>query len=87
MTGDCGGKCLMRRCSVISISPAPWNFRVYSLTKNGNHRLILLLAGDSLKLGLKRTERQVITGSNEWEQRLFMELVFLAALENHDIRM
>ncbi len=42
---------------------------------------------DSLKLNLLRAERQVTTGSNEWEQRLFMELIFLEALENHNIRM
>nr|VFK32915.1 MAG: hypothetical protein BECKMB1821G_GA0114241_11312 [Candidatus Kentron sp. MB]VFK35682.1 MAG: hypothetical protein BECKMB1821I_GA0114274_11372 [Candidatus Kentron sp. MB]VFK77434.1 MAG: hypothetical protein BECKMB1821H_GA0114242_11382 [Candidatus Kentron sp. MB] len=42
---------------------------------------------DALTVNLKRAERQVTSDSNEWEQRLFMELVFLEALENHDIRM
>ncbi len=44
-------------------------------------------ASEILKVNLKRAERQVTTGSNEWEQRLFMELIFLDALENHNIRM
>jgi hypothetical protein len=44
-------------------------------------------ASESLLINLRRAERQIITGSNEWEQRLFMELVFLEALEHHDIRM
>lgn len=42
---------------------------------------------ESLKTNLKRAERQITTNSNEWEQRLFMELIFLEALENHNIRM
>lgn len=42
---------------------------------------------ESLKINLKRAERQVITGSNEWEQRLFMELIFLEALGDRNIRM
>jgi len=42
---------------------------------------------ESLTINLRRAERQIITGSNEWEQRLFMELIFLEALENHNIRM
>lgn len=46
-----------------------------------------LPASDILKVNLRRAERQVTTGSNEWEQRLFMELIFLEALENHRIRM
>jgi hypothetical protein len=46
-----------------------------------------LQASENLKVNLKRAERQVTTGSNEWEQRLFMELIFLEALENHNIRM
>ncbi|MBT8420804.1 MAG: hypothetical protein KJO08_08095 [Gammaproteobacteria bacterium] len=41
----------------------------------------------SLMINLKRAERQITTDANEWEQRLFMELVFLEALENHNIRM
>lgn len=44
-------------------------------------------ASDSLLVNLRRAERQVTTGSNEWEQRLFMELMFLEALEHHNIRM
>jgi len=40
-----------------------------------------------LKVNLRRAERQINTGSNEWEQRLFMELVFLEVLEDHDLRM
>nr|VFJ89208.1 MAG: hypothetical protein BECKLFY1418B_GA0070995_101410 [Candidatus Kentron sp. LFY]VFK18136.1 MAG: hypothetical protein BECKLFY1418C_GA0070996_10394 [Candidatus Kentron sp. LFY] len=44
-------------------------------------------ASDSLKINLKRVERQVTTGANEWEQRLPMELVFLEVLESYDIRM
>ncbi|MEM7533692.1 MAG: hypothetical protein AAF639_16025 [Chloroflexota bacterium] len=44
-------------------------------------------ASENLKDNLKRAERQVTIGSNEWEQRLFMELIFLEALENHDLRM
>ncbi len=43
--------------------------------------------GESLKLNLKRAERQITAGSNEWEQRLFMELIFLEALDGHNIRM
>jgi hypothetical protein len=42
---------------------------------------------ESLLINLRCTERQITTGSNEWEQRLFMELMFLEALEQHDIRM
>jgi len=42
---------------------------------------------DALTINLRRAERQVTTGSNEWEQRLFMELIFLEAVENHDLRM
>jgi hypothetical protein len=42
---------------------------------------------ESLTINIRRAERQIITGSNEWEQRLFMELFFLEALENHNIRM
>lgn len=42
---------------------------------------------DTLTVNLRRAERQVTTGSNEWEQRLFMELIFLEALENHHLRM
>jgi hypothetical protein len=42
---------------------------------------------ESLLIHLRRAERQITTGSNEWEQRLFMELMFLEALEHHDIRM
>ncbi len=42
---------------------------------------------ESLLTNLRRAERQITTGSNEWEQRLFMELMFLEALEHHDIRM
>ncbi len=42
---------------------------------------------EALKINLRRAERQVAAGSNEWEQRLFMELIFLEALEDHDIRM
>ncbi len=42
---------------------------------------------ESLKVNLKRAERQVISASNEWEQRLFMELIFLEALEGHHVRM
>jgi hypothetical protein len=40
-----------------------------------------------LNINLGRAEKQIIAGSNEWEQRLFMELLFLEALENHNIRM
>ncbi len=43
--------------------------------------------GETLKTNLKRAERQIISDSNEWEQRLFMELIFLEALENRNIRM
>lgn len=43
--------------------------------------------GESLIINLRRAERQITTGSNEWEQRLFMELIFLEALENHNLRM
>ncbi len=46
-----------------------------------------LQPSESLKTLLKRAEKQVTTGSNEWEQRLFMELIFLEALENHNLRM
>ncbi len=41
----------------------------------------------ALTINLQRAERQVTTGSNEWEQRLFMELIFLEALEQHQLRM
>lgn len=44
-------------------------------------------ASEALRVNLRRAERQITTGSNEWEQRLFMELMFLEALEHHDIRM
>lgn len=40
-----------------------------------------------LTINLQRAERQVTTGSNEWEQRLLMELIFLEALEHHNLRM
>lgn len=40
-----------------------------------------------LKTNLQRAERQLIVGSNAWELRLLMKLVFLEALENHDLRM
>ncbi len=40
-----------------------------------------------LRVGLRDAERQVTFGSNEWEQRLFMELIFLEALRNHPLRM
>lgn len=42
---------------------------------------------EALHINLRRAEKQIIAGSNEWEQRLFMELLFLEALENHNIRM
>ena len=41
----------------------------------------------ALTINLGRAEKQIVAGSNEWEQRLFMELLFLEALENHNIRM
>jgi len=53
-----------------------WNIQVKSIQPS-----------ESLVISLKRAERQITTGSNEWEQRLFMELIFLEALENHNIRM
>ena len=40
-----------------------------------------------MKINLQRAERQVTTGSNEWEQRLLMELIFLEALDHHNLRM
>lgn len=46
-----------------------------------------VLPSESLLVSLRRAERQITTGSNEWEQRLFMELIFLEALEQHNIRM
>ncbi len=42
---------------------------------------------EGLILNLQRAERQVTTGSNEWEQRLLMELIFLEALDHHNLRM
>lgn len=42
---------------------------------------------NTLTVNLRRAERQIITGSNEREQRLFMELFFLEALDNHALRM
>ena len=33
-------------------------------------------ASEALKVNLKRAERQVTTGANEWDQRLFMELIY-----------
>ncbi len=42
---------------------------------------------DFLVHGLEETERQVTVGSNEWDYRLFMGLVFLETLKNHSIRM
>ena len=42
---------------------------------------------ESLTINLQRAERQVTTGSNEWEQRLLMELIFLEALDHHNLRM
>lgn len=42
---------------------------------------------EMLRVNLRRAERQITTGSNEWEQRLFMELMFLEALDNHQLRM
>jgi hypothetical protein len=42
---------------------------------------------DALTIHLQRAERQVTTGSNEWEQRLLMELIFLEALDHHNLRM
>lgn len=42
---------------------------------------------ETLKISLRRAERQVISGSNEWENRLFLELIFLEALDNHNLRM
>ena len=46
-----------------------------------------IVPSEVLTINLKRAERQVNTGSNEWEQRLFMELIFLESLENHNLRM
>lgn len=46
-----------------------------------------ILPSAALTINLERAEKQIIVGSNEWEQRLFMELLFLEALENHQIRM
>lgn len=46
-----------------------------------------LAISEVLKINLQRAERQVTTGSNEWEQRLFMELIFLEVLGNHNLRM
>ncbi len=40
-----------------------------------------------LQLGLQRARKQITFGANEWEHRLFMELFFLEALENHSLRM
>ncbi len=42
---------------------------------------------EALTINLQRAERQVTTGSNEWEQRLWMELIFLEALDHHNLRM
>ena len=42
---------------------------------------------DFLTVGLREAERQVIIGSNEWEQRLFMELIFLEALRGSNLKM
>jgi hypothetical protein len=42
---------------------------------------------DALRINLQRAERQIVAGSNEWEQRLFIELLFLEATENHNVRM
>ena len=42
---------------------------------------------EALKVNLRRTERQVTIGSNEWEQRLFMELIFLETVDRYNIRM
>jgi hypothetical protein len=42
---------------------------------------------DFLTVGLREAERQVIIGSNEWEQRLFMELIFLEALRGRNLKM
>jgi hypothetical protein len=53
-----------------------WNLQVKSIHPS-----------EALIITLKRAERQITTGSNEWEQRLFMELIFLEALESHNIRM
>lgn len=43
--------------------------------------------GEALTINLRRAERQITTGSNEWDQRLLMELVFLEALDHHNLRM
>ncbi len=40
-----------------------------------------------LTYGLKQARKQITVGSNEWDQRLFMELVFLETLNDHNLRM
>jgi hypothetical protein len=42
---------------------------------------------EALTINLRRAERQITTGSNEWDQRLLMELIFLEALDPHNLRM
>lgn len=42
---------------------------------------------DALMINLRRAERHITTGSNEWDQRLLMELIFLEALDQRQIRM
>ena len=42
---------------------------------------------DTLRVNLQRAARQIVAGSNEWEQRLFIEQLFLEAMENHNVRM
>ncbi len=46
-----------------------------------------VVPSEALKINLRRAERQITTGSNEWDQRLLMELVFLEAMDHHDVRM
>ncbi|MEZ4706107.1 MAG: hypothetical protein R3A44_02810 [Caldilineaceae bacterium] len=36
-----------------------------------------------LEVGFAGLRRQIAPGSNEWEQRLYMELVFVEALRDH----
>ena len=36
-----------------------------------------------LKVGFEGLQRQITPGSNEWEQRLYMELVFVETLREH----
>ncbi|MCB0082286.1 MAG: hypothetical protein KDE47_15195, partial [Caldilineaceae bacterium] len=39
-----------------------------------------------LQVGLEDAKRQIIPGSNEWEQRYYLEIVFMEALRDRNLK-